>query len=109
MKSTTFVLLVLVSLSLICCDRGPDLPDDADLETFIEVSSRCAYLERAYSSRKDLLALEMEDVELPGNWDSMVDSLLVRYGADPDFWEAVYAEISERSRQPASEEPGNIE
>lgn len=109
MKSTRFVLLVLASLSLISCDGGSGLPEDADLEAFIEVSARCAYLERAYSARKDLLALEMDDVDLPADWESMVDSLLVRYGADPDFWESVYAEISERSRQLPSEEPGDVE
>jgi len=109
MKSTIFALFLLASLSLISCDGGSDLPEDADLEAFIEITSKCAYLERAYSARKDLLALEMEDVHLPANWESMVDSLLVRYGADPDFWERVYAEISERSRQLPSEESGNVE
>jgi hypothetical protein len=92
------VLLALISLTL-TCGRERQLPQDPDLARFIEAASRCAYLDRAYSHDADMLQQELADVDLPKDWDGLVDSLLSTYGADPDFWYKVYQEIEDGSRR----------
>jgi hypothetical protein len=94
------LLLTVAGLTLLACSTNHDLPEDDTLEVFIRTSSRCAYIERAYSGRKDLLRQEMASVGIPDDWDDIVDSLLSVHGADPDFWYQVYSEISDRSRSP---------
>jgi hypothetical protein len=97
--------LVLL-LAILGCSESGKLPDDPDLEFFIDTAARCAYLERAYSHDQDLLSGEIEDIGFPAAWDSLVDSLVATYGTDPYFWHQVYAEILERSRgQSVAEEP----
>ncbi len=103
-----FMVIVLV-VSTVSCSREAELPDDDQLQTFIEISSRCAYVERAYSRQRDILASEIEDIEFPPNWDSVVDSLLARYGAESELWYEIYREISDRSRRPLpTEEAGDV-
>jgi hypothetical protein len=92
-------LLLLAAILVGSCGGEDGLPRDENLETFIEVSARCAYIERAFSHEPDVLVEEMSSVEFPENWDSLVDSLLNAYGTDPGFWSKVYTEIVERSRR----------
>jgi hypothetical protein len=103
------LIIAAVVLFLGSCGGGSDLPEDDDLELFIQVSARCAYLERAYSDREWIMKQEIEEIDLSSDWKAMVDSLLVRYGASPDFWEKVFAEISAGSRRLPAEETGDIE
>ncbi len=99
-------MLGLVGVLVTClgCTRNQGLPDDEDLELFIELSSRCAYIDRAYSHREDLRETELAALPFPPDWSNLVDTLLVRYGADADFWYDVYSEISARSREPSPPE-----
>jgi hypothetical protein len=95
-----------VFLAVLGCSEGGRLPDDPDLEFFMDTAARCAYLERAYAHDEDLLSLEIEDLGFPAAWDSLVDSLVATYGTDPYFWHEVYTEILERSReQSVAQEP----
>jgi hypothetical protein len=95
------ILMCLVGSNLACCGCGSRgrLPDDADLGLFIDVSSRCAYTERASSHDEDLYSQEMAAIEFPANWEQIVDSLLTVHGAEADFWYEIYSEISRRSRR----------
>ncbi len=89
---------------MLACSAEHRLPDDADLELFIEISSRCADIDRAYSHQEELREAEMAALSFPPNWSNLVDTLLSRYGADAEFWFEVYSEISARSREPLSPE-----
>jgi hypothetical protein len=109
MRSTLLILTTCIAVLLGSCSRDSGLPEDKDLEMFIRYSARCAYLERAYSDRELILRQEIEEIELPPDWEVTVDSLLIRYGAEPDFWQEVFAEISDRSRRSPAEEAGDIE
>ena len=93
--------MCLVGSSLACCgcESRDRLPEDADLGSFIEVSSKCAYTERASSHDEDLFRQEMANIEFPADWEQTVDSLLSIHGAEADFWYEVYSEISRRSRR----------
>jgi hypothetical protein len=98
--------VLIVFLSVLGCTDSGKLPEDADLEFFIETAARYAYLERAYADDEDLLRGEIESLSFPAGWDSLVDSLISTYGSDPDFWHEVYTEILERSReQSVAQEP----
>ncbi len=94
-------LIAVVLSGLACGDDSRDIPEDPQLEVFIRTMAACARTERAYSGNTDMLQREMADVDFPPLWEELVDSLLVTYGGQPDIWEAVYAEILERSRLPA--------
>jgi hypothetical protein len=91
--------LIVAGVLLAGCARRQELPKDENLETFIEISSRCAYVERAFSHEPDVFREELRDLEFPPGWDALVDSLVDTYGTDPDFWYKVYTEIVERSRR----------
>jgi len=95
-------MIVLVMLGAACEDGG-ELPDDPRLEVFIRIMAACARVERAHSDNPIMLEREMSDIEFPPDWEELVDSLLATYGGRPDFWEAVYTEILDRSRLPADE------
>ena len=104
-----FVLAVAVLVSLSCADSR-EVPHDDDLDLFIEISARCAYVDRAYSDEKEILESEMSSLAFPPDWCDLVDTLLARYGADPEFWYDVYSEIAEKSREPSpSEESGDVD
>jgi hypothetical protein len=92
----TLTIAVVLSAT---CSRTDNLPDDPNLEIFIETSARCAYVERAFSHEPDVLENELRNLEFPPGWEDLVDSLLNTYGADPEFWYMVYTEIVERSRR----------
>ena len=102
--------LVVALVTCMACARNHDLPDDEDLELFIELSSRCAYIDRAYSHEEELREAELAALPFPPDWSHLVDTLLARYGTDAGFWYKVYTEISARSREPSpSEESRDIE
>ena len=90
---------VCVFLVALACADDQELPEDSNLDLFIETSARCAYIERAYSHNDDLLSQELAEMDFPANLDSIADALLITYGSDPDFWHQVYSEILERSRE----------
>ena len=90
---------LIVFLAVLACANSRELPNDANLEFFIETAARCAYLERAYAHDQNLLSQESGEFRFPANWDSLVDSLISAYGTEPDFWYQVYSEILERSRK----------
>ena len=92
-------MALIVFLAVLGCSDGGKLPDDPDLEFFIDKAASCAYMERAYAHDEDLLTGEIEGLDFPAEWDSLVDSLVGTYGADPYFWHQVYTEILERSRK----------
>jgi hypothetical protein len=97
---------LILFIAILGCSDGGKLPDDPDLEFFMNKAARCAYLERAYAHDEDLLRAEIEDLDFPAQWDSLVDSLIATYGPDPYFWHQVYEEILERSReQSVTQEP----
>ena len=99
-------IVLIVFLAVLGCTESGKLPEDADLEFFMETAARYAYLERAYAHDEDLLNREIEGLGFPAGWDSLVDSLLSTYGTAPHFWHEVYTEIQERSReQSVSQEP----
>jgi hypothetical protein len=99
-------IVLIVFLAVLGCTESGELPEDADLEFFMETAARCAYLERAYGHDEDLLNGEIEGLGFPADWDSLVDSLVRTHGTDPDFWQEVYTEILERSReQSVAQEP----
>ena len=99
-------VVLIVFLAVSGCGESGELPDDADLEFFMDTAARCAYLERAYAHDQDLLSGEIANMSFPAGWDSLVDSLVGTYGTDPYFWHEVYTEILERSRkQSIAQEP----
>jgi hypothetical protein len=99
MAKVTLILPLILTAVLTACTPGQDLPEDEALESFIEKTSRCAYLERAYSHQSDLLKSELAEITFPPDWTEKVDSLLAEYGADAGFWFEVYHRISEQSRR----------
>jgi hypothetical protein len=99
-----FLAIIAVALvSVPACSDHRKLPEDPQLEIFIRTMARCAKVERSFSANPDLLGREMAGVDLPAHWQELVDSLITRYDGDPDFWQAVYQDILERSRLPAQE------
>ena len=92
--------IALVLATCVACGPSQGLPEDEDLELFIDLSSRCAYIDRAYAHEEGLREAEWASLPFPPTWSDLVDTLLMRYGADADFWSQVYSEIMERSRQP---------
>lgn len=86
-------------LALYGCGESAKLPNDPELERFIDTAARCGYLERAYAHDQELLSGEIEGMSFPKDWDALVDSLISTYGTDPEFWYQVYSEIQERSRE----------
>lgn len=104
------LLIIMPVVFVISCTSGEKITDDEDLRTFVEISSRCAFAERAYSRQEDAFRSEIDDLEFPVDWAGLVDSLLVRHGAEADFWFEVYSEISARSRSSLPpEESGDVE
>ena len=92
------LLLAVAVASIVSCADHRELPDDPQLEIFVQTMARCAHVERAYSGNPDMIEREMADIDLPSDWQEIVDSLLASYGGDPDLWMAVYGEILEKSR-----------
>ena len=90
---------VFVFLIVLACAGDKELPEDPNLELFIETAAKCAYIERAYSHDDDLLSRELADLVIPADLDSILGLLFSTYGAEPDFWHQVYSEILERSRK----------
>jgi len=100
MKLTRVAAIVLIMfLTVPGCTDSAKLPQDADLEFFMNTAARCAYIERAYAHDQDMLNMEIEELGFPADWDSLVDSLVSTYGTDPGFWHQVFTEILERSRE----------
>jgi hypothetical protein len=95
------VAIALVIVAVPGCSHRQEIPDDPRLEVFIDTMARCAHVDRAYSGNPEMLARELDRVEIPPNWSELVDSLMATYGGDPDFWTAVYGEILKRSRLPS--------
>jgi len=93
------LLLLAAGCVALACSRTPRLPDDPNLETYIEVSARCAYVDRAFSNDPELFAEEIRRVGLPGAWKALSDSLVAAHGADARFWYQVYSRILEKSRR----------
>ena len=81
------------------CNRRQTLPNDPDLELYINVSARCAYIDRAFANDPDLFKDELARVSFPPDWTALTDSLLAAYGSDPGFWFRVYTAIVEQSRK----------
>ena len=95
--------LLIVTLALVfttgACTRKQNLPKDPNLELYIAVSARCAYIDRAYANDPDLFQEELARVQFPSDWGTLADSLLAAYGSDPTFWFRVYTRIIEQSRR----------
>jgi hypothetical protein len=103
------LLISIPVVFVVSCASGDKIADDEDLRTFVEISSRCAFAERAYSRQEDAFRSEIDDLEFPADWGGLVDTLLARHGAEADFWFEVYSEISARSRSSLPpEEPGDV-
>jgi len=66
---------------------------------YINVSARCAYIDRAFANDPDLFNEELARVTFPSDWKTLADSLLAAYGSDPTFWFRVYTAIVEQSRR----------
>jgi hypothetical protein len=81
------------------CSKSKGLPEDPNLELYIDVTARCAYADRAFSNDPELFREEIAEVNLPEDWKEISDSLLAAYGADVEFWYQVYTRILERSRK----------
>ena len=97
---TAVVAAALAALcALLACSRSADLPRDANLETCITVSARCAYVDRAFSSDPGLFAEEIRAVNLPASWKALSDSLIATHGTDARFWYQVYSRIVQESRK----------
>ncbi|MFH1312925.1 MAG: hypothetical protein ABIJ00_06820 [Candidatus Eisenbacteria bacterium] len=103
-KTILWFGLVVAVLACAGCTQNHGLPDDEDLELFIELSSQCAYIDRTYSHQEDLREAELAALPFPPNWSDFVDTLLLRYGTDAGFWYDVYSEISARSRGSSTSE-----
>jgi hypothetical protein len=101
------ILLAILAIALMpfACTGRRELPDDPNLEIFMETLSKCAYLDRAYSGSPDIFKQEIAGVDLPENWPGLVDSLMGAYGRDPDFWFEVYSQIVERSKDLPAQQP----
>jgi hypothetical protein len=93
------IAVLLVASSIGGCSRPQKLPRDANLELYVTMSARCAYVDRAFSNDPELFREEIAEVNLPQNWKEISDSLVTRYGTDVKFWYQVYSEILERSRK----------
>jgi hypothetical protein len=93
-----YVVVCALVCALAGCSSKQGLPNDPNLEKFIDVSARCSYVERAFAGDPDLFKEEMAKIDFPPNWKELVDSLIARYGTDAAFWDKVYTEIVERSR-----------
>lgn len=81
------------------CSEKMSLPRDPNLDTFIRVSAKCAYIDRAFSHDPEGAQEELAQVQFPANWKEIVDSLITAHGSDPAFWSEVYTQIVERSRR----------
>lgn len=81
-----------------CSSKSESLPADPQLESYMSISARCAFVDRSFSDDPELRAEEMAAVNLPEDWKARVDSLVTRHGAGARFWYRVYAEILDRSR-----------
>jgi hypothetical protein len=99
----SYLFLIVVVMSGPACTDSRGLPDDPQLEVFIRTMAAYAHAERAYSGNPVMLEREMADIDFPPLWEELVDSLLITYEGQPDFWQAVYTEILERSRLPADQ------
>jgi hypothetical protein len=97
------LFLLAAAMAAPGCADDRRIPDDPRLENFVRTMAACARVERAYSGNPLMLEREMADIDFPPSWNGLVDSLLATYGGDPDFWDAVYTEILERSRLPADQ------
>jgi len=62
-------------------------------------------VERAFASDPELFKEEMAKIDFPPDWKELVDSLVKAYGTDAGFWNKVYTEIVERSRNYQSRSP----
>ncbi len=87
---TSSVLMIITSCSQ---PSRQELPEDRLLTDFIHVNARCAYIDRAFSQDPVLLREEFEQVKFPDDWDGLVDSLIVRYGTNAEFWHGVFLQI----------------
>lgn len=93
------VVLPVAVCACVACSTTTDLPDDPNLETYIRVSARCAYVDRAFSNDPDLFGEEIKGVDLPSSWKALSDSLIAAHGTDARFWYQVYSRIMEISRR----------
>jgi hypothetical protein len=90
-------IILLFAIAIACADGG-DIPEDPDLDRFMETASQCVYIERAYSRDEDMLRQELGDVQLPADLDSLLETLLETHGAEPSLWSRVYSQILEDSQ-----------
>ena len=90
---------LMTGLILVTCASEKVPEADESLEAFVEVSSRCAYVDRVFRDDDELFQDELAQIDFPPDWEQLVDTLLVTYGGDPEFWHEVYVEISARARR----------
>ncbi len=90
---------MLAIAGLVCCSRNAGVPDQPDIQRFIEAASAGIYVESAYAHDPEILASELDDIQWPGDFEAFADSLLERYGSDPEFWYPVFSAILEKSHR----------
>ena len=83
----------------VTCSNTADLPHDPNLETYVKVAARCAYVDRAFSDDPGLFAEEIRAIDLPASWRALSDSLIAAHGTDARFWYQVYSRIMQESRK----------
>jgi hypothetical protein len=93
------VALLAAVCASVACAKTAELPRDPNLETYIKVSARCAYVDRAFSDDPVLFAEEVKEIHLPVSWRALSDSLVTAHGTDAHFWYQVYARIMQESRK----------
>jgi len=96
MKSYIYLLFVLI---LVTCSRSVSVPEEPDLRRYIEATATGINLELSYSDMPELLSSELESSPWPEDLEALADSLLKRYGSDPDLWYEIYSRILTESRR----------
>jgi hypothetical protein len=91
--------LLAAACACVACSRTSDLPRDPNLETYIKVSARCTYADRAFSNDPESFAEEIRGIGLPTSWKALSDSLITAHGTDARFWYQVYSRIIQDSRK----------
>jgi len=96
MKSYIYLVFVLI---LVTCSRSVSVPEEPDLRRYIEATATGINLELSYSDMPELLSSELESSPWPEDLEALADSLLKRYGSDPDLWYEIYSRILTESRR----------
>ncbi len=104
MKIRSFLLLMI--LPLLGCCKAVEQRDEPDIERFIDVLSTSIYLEKAYGHNPEVFSSELKATPWPEDIKALADSLLIRYGSDPDLWYEIYEDILEKSHTtPTCQQP----